>query len=185
MPTPVAHALAGWCIAAVPRAGLLRSPRALAVVVLAANAPDLDFLALLGGKAALDAVHQHGTHSLVFALGAALALAPLLRPRLGLGPAFGLLLLAGLSHLALDLVAFDARPPVGIPLLWPLSEARWHAGWTLFPGIDRSSLAEVASARNVRELLVELALLLPPALLAARLRGARAGAEANAPEAAR
>ncbi len=172
MPSPVAHALAGGLVAALPRAGLLRSPRALAAVLVAANAPDLDFLAALAGKA----MHQHFTHSAAFALATALLLAPLLRSVLSAGPAFALLALAALSHLGLDLVSFDQYPPVGIPLLWPLSEARWHSPWTVFPGVAKATLAEIPSLRNLRELAVELALLLPPALLALRLRRAREAA---------
>jgi len=175
MPTPVAHALTGWCLAAAPRADLARSPRALLTVVAAANLPDLDYLALLRGHAAMEASHQHFTHSLLFVLAGALLLAPLLRPYLRPWQAVGLLALAGLSHLGLDLVSYDAKPPIGIPLLWPLTDARWHAPWTLFPGIDRSSLGAVLGRRNLTELAVELAVMAPAVLLVLRLRAARRG----------
>jgi len=176
MATPVAHTLAAWCLAAVPRRGLERPGAALAAVVLAANAPDLDYLSLLGGRAAMEAHHQGFTHSLGFVLAAAVPLALPLRRALGPLRAGALAALAGASHLLLDSVAADPKPPVGFPLLWPLSGERFHAPWTLFPGIDRSSLDRVLSLTNFRELAVEIAVFVPLVLLAwrhARPKGGR------------
>ena len=176
MPTPVAHALAGWCVAAAPGVGLERSRGALAALLVAANLPDIDYLALVGGRAAMEAHHQGFTHSLGFVLAAALPLALPLRRFVGPARAWVLAALAGASHLLFDLVSFDEKPPIGFPLFWPLSDGRYHAPWTLFPGIERSSLDRIIGMRNLRELAVELAVLAPLVYLAWRRRHGAPGA---------
>lgn len=173
MPSPVAHTLAGWCLAESLR-GRTGGSRAVAAAVLAAaTLPDLDFVpGILGlGQAA----HQGGTHSLAFAFAAAAPLALLLRGRLRFGPAWGLLALAGTLHLLLDLVSVDTKPPVGIPLLWPLDDARWHSPVSIFPRLERSSVAAAFGAVNARALAVEIGwFLLPTAFLLGR-RASRGG----------
>jgi hypothetical protein len=75
-----------------------------------------------------------------------------------LSPAWLLLAAAGLSHLLLDLLVVDLKPPVGFPFFWPLSGERFHSSITIFPGIDRDI---VLGRRNLLELLAELAWFLP------------------------
>lgn len=160
MPTPVAHTLAGACIAALA-ARRLPAAHALpvtAALLLAANLPDLDYLALVRGRAALERFHQSVFHSIGFVAVSTLPLALLLRRRLGVAIAWLLPATAGLSHLLLDLLVVDLKPPVGFPFLWPLSAERFHAPIALFPGIDR---AVVFGSRNLIELLAELAWFLP------------------------
>jgi membrane-bound metal-dependent hydrolase YbcI (DUF457 family) len=160
MPTPVAHTLAGACVAALA-SRRLPAARALPVtagLILAANLPDLDYLALLRGREAMERFHQGVFHSIGFVATTTLTLALLLRRRLGFSRAWLLLAAAGLTHLLLDLVVVDLKPPVGFPFFWPLSSARFHAPITLFPGIDRTG---IFSMRNLHELLAELAWFLP------------------------
>ena len=156
MPTPVAHTLAGACIAALA-ARRLPAARALpvtAALIVAANLPDLDYLALAGGREAMERFHQGAFHSIGFVATATLPLALLLRRRLGISLAWLLLAAAGLSHLLLDLVVVDLKPPVGFAIFWPLSAERFHSSITIFPGIDRTN---VFSLRNLHELFAELA----------------------------
>ncbi|MHB8834146.1 MAG: metal-dependent hydrolase [Candidatus Methylomirabilia bacterium] len=160
MPSPVAHTFAGACVAALaarrlPAAGALPVAAAL---IFAANLPDLDYLALVRGRAAMEDFHQGAFHSVGFVAAATLPLALLLRRRLGISRAWLLLAAAGLTHLLLDLLVVDLKPPVGFPFFWPLSAERFHASFTLFPGIDRVT---VFSRRNLNELLAELAWFLP------------------------
>ena len=167
MPTPVAHTIAGSCIALLaarrlPAAGSLP---AVGAILLAANIPDLDYLAVLGGREAMERLHQGAVHSLGFVVAATLPLAWALRRRLGLSRAWLLLAGAGLTHLLLDLMVVDRKPPVGFPFFWPLSVERFHSPLTIFPGIDR---VRIVGERNLRELLVELALGVPVLLLALR-----------------
>ena len=160
MPTPVAHCLAGACVAVLvsrrlPAAGALP---VVAAVLFAANLPDLDYLAVVRGRAAMERFHQGPLHSIGFVAAASVPLALLLRRRLGLARAWLLIAGAGLTHLLLDLAVVDRKPPIGFPLFWPFAAGLFHAPVAIFPGIDR---VNVFSARNLFELLVELAWGLP------------------------
>lgn len=160
MPSPVAHLFAGACVAALasrrwPAAHALPVTAAL---LLAANLPDLDYLALVRGREAMERFHQGVFHSIGFVATATLPLALLLRRRLGFPRAWLLLVAAGLTHLLLDLLVVDLKPPVGFPFFWPLSAERFHAAITIFPGIDRAS---ILSRKNFYEFLAELAWFLP------------------------
>lgn len=172
MPTPVAHTIAAACVVAL--AGRLPAARAVpvaAAVVLAANLPDLDYLAVVRGRAAMESFHHGPFHSIGFVAAAACALALLLRRPLGLTRGWLLFAGAGLTHLLLDLMVVDHRPPVGFPFFWPLSGERFHSPVEIFPGIDRVRLL---GTKNLRELLVELALGVPALFFA--LRHTRRGA---------
>jgi inner membrane protein len=129
----VTHLLAGACVA---RASLNRTTAlATLTIILAAEAPDLDVLARLGGPVA-GFVHNRGfTHSFV---GVALVSAAVVcflyliwrvggrqgkalhsTPRWWL--LFGLSYLAGLSH-----ILFDFTDNYGVRPYWPVSD-RWYA----------------------------------------------------------
>jgi len=127
-------------------------------LILAANLPDLDYLAVVRGREAMERFHQGVFHSIGFVATATVPLALLLRRRLGFSLAWLLLAAAGLTHLLLDLLVVDLKPPVGFPFFWPLSAERFHASITIFPGIDRDI---VLGRRNLLELLAELAWSLP------------------------
>jgi membrane-bound metal-dependent hydrolase YbcI (DUF457 family) len=172
MPTPIAHTIAGSCLVALasrrlPAASAL--PVA-AAILFAANLPDLDYLAALGGREAMERLHQGAVHSIGFVGAATLPFAWALRRRLGLRRAWLLLAGAGLTHLLLDLMVVDRKPPVGFPFFWPFSAERFHSPVTVFPGIDR---VDILGARNLNELLVELACGIPALLVAMRLGNSR------------
>jgi inner membrane protein len=109
---------------ALSRAGLNRlTPQATAILLLAANAPDIDVATAAGGSLAYLHYHRHLTHSLVMA--PVMAALPLLivwlatKKAIPWGMAY-LVSLAGVaSHLALDLTNV-----YGVRLLLPFS-ARW------------------------------------------------------------
>jgi inner membrane protein len=109
---------------ALSRAGLNRlTTQATAILLLAANAPDIDVCSAAGGSLAYLHYHRHLTHSLLMA--PVMALLPLLIVRLAtrkpIAWTSGYLvsLLGVASHLALDLTNM-----YGIRLLLPFS-ARW------------------------------------------------------------
>lgn len=164
MPTPVAHGLAAACVAVLVsrRLPAARALPVVAAILVAANLPDVDYLAVVRGRAAMERFHQGPLHSIGFLAVACVPLALALRRRLGLARAWLLLAGAGLTHLLLDLMVVDRKPPIGFPLLWPWSAALFHAPVEIFPGIDR---VHVFSARNLRELFVELAWGLPALLM--------------------
>jgi membrane-bound metal-dependent hydrolase YbcI (DUF457 family) len=185
MASPLGHALAGLALArAFPDASARGAPALAIGCVALAVAPDLDFLpGLLQGQPAL--YHQGPSHSLIVgwavSLGAALLLAgdrrQLLRTWLLLFAAFG-------SHLALDSLGPDGRPPIGMQLLWPFSDTSWLAPVTLLPGVQhavsgsegpREWLAMVFSWINVRAILAEFLVVGPLLILAEGVRRWRGG----------
>lgn len=180
MCSPAGHILIGaacW-FALAPRTGLERAPRlaALAATVFLANGPDLDYLPGLA-VGDLNRWHYQGTHSLFFSVLLALALAWGVRrriaPRAAVLPVF---LAASLSHLAADLLTMDFSPPPGIPLLWPLSDARFISPVPLFVNFQKATLEQLFTAANLGPLLREVLLTAPLAAglaAAARFRRSR------------
>ena len=118
---PLTHSLTGLFLG---RAGLNRfAEHAPWILILAANAPDIDIVTLAGGQLAYLNYHRHLTHSLVAM--PVMALLPVVAVRLFVrGPfrwlgAYAISLLAVASHLLLDYTN-----AYGIRLLLPFS-GRW------------------------------------------------------------
>lgn len=175
MPTPVGHTLAAATLylALSPAPRPWGEWRAGLLALAAASAADLDFVAgvVVGDW---NRFHQGASHSLVVALGLGLGLASLPLTSLGGWRRRALLFTAlALSHLALDLVTRDARPPYGIPLFWPFSSAYVHAPFSVFPFMRRGSWALILSPANWWGPVIELLVLGPPLAVVAfhRLRG--------------
>ena len=154
MPSPVGHALGaiavGWKI--VPRPQW----RAAAVLAMVAIAPDLDLLVR---------DHRGMSHSLGVAIiaglvawGIASASAELRRDRLRWAIA---VTLAWASHVALDWLSNDTRPPIGVMALWPLSRGYYKASIEIFPAISRHYWEARFWIYNTKALLVELLILGP------------------------
>ena len=122
----LSHTLTGLALA---RAGLNRvCPGATAILLLSANAPDSDIVALTGGALRYLEVHRGYTHSLlglpVLAIVPVLLVAAALRRRL---PWFRAWLLSGLgiaSHLLLDWTN-----TYGVRFLLPFSSRWFHLDW--------------------------------------------------------
>lgn len=117
----VTHSLTGFFLS---RAGFNRlTPNAAAILILSANAPDIDILALAGGTLNYFHFHRHFTHSLIFAPVLAVVAVALVRAlgakRLPWGPAILVALCGVASHLLLDLTN-----AYGIRLLLPFS-SQW------------------------------------------------------------
>jgi inner membrane protein len=118
---PLTHTATGLFLS---RAGLNRwTPRATPILLLAANAPDIDIVTLSGGSLSYLHWHRHLTHSLAAAPLMALLSVALVRLA-GRKPvrwpgAFAIALLGVASHLLLDWTN-----AYGIRLLLPFSE-RW------------------------------------------------------------
>ena len=109
---------------ALSRAGLNRlTTQATAILLLAANAPDIDVVSAAGGSLTYLHYHRHFTHSLLMA--PVMALLPVLlvrlvsRKRVAWHMAYLVSLVGVASHLALDLTNM-----YGVRLLLPFS-ARW------------------------------------------------------------
>jgi hypothetical protein len=178
MATPVGHTLAGYALARFASRPDQRELAMMALAVVMANAPDGDFIpGLLVGMPAL--YHQSITHSLGFGIIASAAAAAAFGLRAGaFATTFRLCLLAYASHLALDFLGSDARPPYGQPLLWPLSDA-YFSGPQVLPGVRHARSGSASTLQwlggildpvNLGAVVVETALLLPFVYAARRRR---------------
>ena len=164
MPSPLLHSAAG---AALAQAGFSRTRQrvALLVLVVAANAPDLDLIpGLLTGDAAR---YHHGiAHSLgaaVLAGGAAAAAAAWWRLP---GPIrWGLLVTGAVaSHLVFDMLSTGKGVHNAMPVFWPLSDQGFVLPPSLFPDIEYDPAAanffgSLLSWPNTLAVLVESAVI--------------------------
>ena len=122
--------------------------RAAAVLAMVAIAPDLDLLVR---------DHRGMSHSLGVAIIAGLVAWGITRsPRRALA-----VTLAWASHVALDWLSNDTRPPIGVMALWPLSRGYYKASIEIFPAISRHYWEARFWIYNTKALLVELLILGP------------------------
>ena len=170
LPSPVGHSLAGLTIAHMlaPKSAPVRASW-YAFAVVAANAPDLDFVAGLA-VGAINAFHGGISHS----FGTALAVAGLTALALRGAPATrwrasaaALALYA--SHILLDMACNQSPENQGMPVLWPVTTDRmlfeWRPLWGILHGGTyegvRHLLAELFSVHNLMAISIELAVFLP------------------------
>lgn len=179
MPTPAGHALtalAAWTACRPWAGGMVRSPW-LWILLVSANAPDLDFLpGLLLGDESL--FHHGAGHSIG---GAVLYSLAIMAVAAAVGGGRKALLAAGLgfvlftSHLFLDLFVRDTGAPYGIQLLWPFTDRYTMAPWWIFPNLDRHPFDWSVVGRALPVVAIELLLLGPLVAAAAVLRRRKAG----------
>jgi LexA-binding, inner membrane-associated putative hydrolase len=161
MPSPVGHGLGGIAAAwpLVPE----RTRRAALIVAATAIAPDLDLLV---------GTHRAASHSVGAAAIAGLVMAIVARrDRLRWG---GAVALAWLSHVLLDWLSNDTRPPIGIMALWPFTHDYYKAAVEIFPPVSRRYWESRFWLYNLRALVVEVCVLGPIAW-AITWRGRRRG----------
>jgi membrane-bound metal-dependent hydrolase YbcI (DUF457 family) len=148
------------------------------LVLVSANAPDLDFLpGLLLGDESL--FHRGAGHSIggavLYALGIMAATAVVAgRRKAVLAASLGLVLFT--SHLFLDLFVRDTGAPHGIQLLWPFADGYVMAPWWIFPNLDRRPFDWSVVGRALPVVAVEVLLLGPLVAAAALVRRRRSGA---------
>lgn len=151
MPSPIGHALGGIACAwpLLPAVARERSAVRTALIVGAiAAAPDLDLLVN---------DHRGPGHSLGAAVIAGVVVWIVTR-RIRWGAAAAA---AWASHVLLDWLGTDTRPPIGIMALWPISRAYFEAPLHLFPAISRRYWLSEFWYYNAKAVLVEVAVLLP------------------------
>ncbi len=151
MPSPVGHALggiaAGWPL--VPE----RNRRAAIVLAAVAVAPDLDLV--IG-------THRAMSHSVGLAIAAGLVAAlAVRRQRARWGAAVAL---AWGSHVLLDWLSNDTRPPIGIMALWPFTDRYYKASFEIVPAVSRRYWESRFWIYNLHALVVELIVMGPIAL---------------------
>lgn len=150
MPSPVGHALGGIAIGwpLVPR----RNRQAALLLAGIAIAPDLDLL--MG-------THRAASHSLGAALIAGVvSWLAMKNPRWALAAT-----LAWGSHVLLDWLSNDTRPPIGVMALWPFTHDYFKAAIEIFPPVSRRYWESRFWLYNLKALLAELAILGPIAAL--------------------
>ena len=146
MPSPIGHALGGIC--AGWHAGGRQNLRDAGILAAVAIAPDLDLF--LGD-------HRAISHSIGAAVAAGLiALIATRQPRWAAAIA-----LAWGSHVLLDWLSNDTRPPIGVMALWPFDDRYYKAAIEIFPPVSRRYEQSRFWIYNLRAAVTELLLLLP------------------------
>lgn len=152
MATPIGHCLAGYGVYLAGRPAELHKAT-FWLCLLMAIAPDLDFVpGILQGQP--NRYHQEISHSLGAALIMSFTVAVLVR-REGLWQRWSLLLSSYVSHLVLDFLAPDSRPPYGQPLLWPISSEYYLApsGLQILWGVHHAKATLAATSEWVAGIL--------------------------------
>jgi inner membrane protein len=169
MPTPIGHSLTGYLIyRATGEEQGHRRWSMLALYLLGANSPDLDFIpGMLVGESGR---YHHGpSHSLGFAIlfGLVVSLA-ILFLRLGDVIRKSIIFFSlYFSHVILDYFSTDTSLPYGVPLLWPLSAEYYIAPFAFLPDIQRAPLlgmqfiASFFSLHNLWAVTVESLMFIP------------------------
>jgi len=123
--TPIGHGLAGYAVYLSGRT--VKLPRSTFwLCILMSIAPDLDFIpGILQGQPNL--YHQGVSHSLGAAVVASFAAAILVSRGSSFRRQWILFGLAYGTHLVLDFLAPDGRPPYGQPLLSPITAEYYYA----------------------------------------------------------
>lgn len=177
MPSPVGHALGaivvGWAV--VPR----RDRTAAAILAAVAVAPDLDLL--------FRTTHRGASHSVGAAIIAGVVAGALWSSAFVLRSASregGLrrdaarwaaaATLAWASHVFLDWLSNDTRPPLGVMALWPFTDVYYKAGIEFFPPVSRRYWESRFWIYNLRALVFELLVLGPVTYAVVRLTSSRA-----------
>ena len=135
----------------VPRRAIAEA----AILSAVSIAPDLDLL-----------VHSHRgeSHSIGAALAAGvLAWAITRRPRWAAA-----VTLAWGSHILLDWLSNDTRPPLGVMALWPFTREYYKAGIEIFPPVSRRYWESRFWLYNLKAVAFELLILLPITTLVVR-----------------
>ena len=128
-----------------------------------AIAPDVDLLV---------GTHRGASHSIGAAVFAGLVTAVLVRS--GRWRWSAAAALAWLSHVCLDWLSNDTRPPLGIMALWPITHDYYKAAIEIFPPVSRRYWESRFWVYNLRAVIVELLILGPIAgLVLWRSRRAR------------
>ncbi len=138
MALPIAHAAAGYLVHRAGRrfSGEAGGWRRAVLCMFIGNLPDMDFLVgfVIGFPGLL---HRGISHTIVGAVAFGVVAGAIARwwwrePFVAAACVFGA---AYFSHLALDFVTIDTRPPPGVQFLWPFSSGYFISPVTVFSEI--------------------------------------------------
>jgi len=145
--------------------------RELAVFILLANFPDIDFLPgfFFGNP---NKFHHGVTHSIGFALliGALFGFIFYLRSKQNFNKYFFIFTLVYSSHLLMDFFGKDTRFPFGEQLFWPISQIYVLSPIAIFQDVHKASdssifLQSLVNWHNLKTILMECVILIPILLL--------------------
>jgi len=149
MSSPIGHSFAGYIINSYSSKSLkIQGIKTLFLCIFIANTPDLDFVpGLLIGKPNL--FHHGISHSVGMGAIFSLLLASLLNigDTKSLNKDFLLFFSLYCSHLLLDYISYDGRPPLGIPIFWPLSGQYFIFKYPMLPPVAHSELTHATIAQ--------------------------------------
>lgn len=168
MPSPLGHALAGLTVGLLAEktpsasaeshppssSGIAATPLVLACALMAAL-PDADLLIFDWHRTA---THSITATALVFIVTAVVTGKVTGRPAWRWAAA---LAAAHATHLLLDWLAIDPRPPSGIQLFWPFSREFYISRLDIFPGTERRIFRQGALLLNARSAMWELLIMGP------------------------
>lgn len=167
MASPVAHSIAGFwtflLLTARSRTRLITACRRylpqLALLVLLANLPDVDFLFGLGSAVKANALHHGFTHSFAAAAFVALAVSCVWRIAGSFWRSAALYFLAYSSHLFIDLCTGTKLgwndTGSDIPLFWPWPK-EFRSPLVLIVGVKHKNLPTLFSMENLQSSFYEL-----------------------------
>ena len=173
MPSPAGHSIIGYILCqAIERPAKRRFWWLLGLYLLAANAPDLDFIpGLIIGDP--NRYHRGMTHSFGFGIPVAVglgALMSLFKEGSFLNSSIRMFAACG-SHLVLDFLWRDQTYPFGVMLFWPVIQGYFSTSLGFLPGITRSSYSTMGfmmslfSLHNLWAVFVECLFLLPAMMI--------------------
>lgn len=171
MASPVGHSLMGLSLYLVlsPRRHLsnpLRRWKTMALCILLANLPDVDFLVGLIFYGRFNILHGEMTHSALFLVVASL-FATLCQIHPSVRSFFFTFLLIG-SHDLMDFLSSQAlglQRAYGIAFFYPFSQEKIGAPFSLFYGVRHKNLEQLFSLENLWTIGYELCVFLPAVAL--------------------
>ena len=153
--TPVGHTIVGIWLGDIIEKKLTLT--CLVFYSIIASLPDFDLVVgfMLYGKKGIK-IHQLYTHNLLFVFIIVTITYILSRgdKRITI-----FVLLALLSHLFLDLLVIDKKPPIGIAPFYPFSSTSYN--FPIFSGVEKSSLKALFSIHNLKAVFIEILVLSP------------------------
>jgi len=171
MSSPFGHSIPGYLLAAYESKTIkVHHTSRILFYVFLANAPDLDIVP--GALVGMPNLFHHGiSHSLGAGVLFSLIVTFLIGRKENLYKRlFVICFSLYCSHLFLDYVSVDGRPPIGIPLFWPLSNEYFIFPYPILPPIMHSRLDhatigqfldDLFSIHNLLVVLIELAAVSP------------------------
>jgi len=178
LPSPIGHSFGAYAPIVLLQPDLLQNRErhsiALGMAFFFGSLPDADFIVAHFTRIPY-LQHHYFSHSIAFSLLIALAIygtAVILRTANKFQVTL-MLWLAYLSHLIMDYFTEDGSYPYGIPLLWPLTSRHFVAPVQIFLSIHRGEWQDIASLHNLAAIAIEIAVMLPLALVARYVAGKR------------